>query len=34
LKTALALYEKYGFQHVAVEDSPFATADVKMELVL
>lgn len=34
LKTAIALYEKYGFQHVAVEHSPFATADVKMELVL
>jgi putative acetyltransferase len=34
LKAALALYEKYGFQHVAVEDSPFATADVKMELIL
>lgn len=34
LKSALSLYEKYGFQHVAVEDSPFATADVKMELAL
>ncbi len=34
LKTALSLYEKYGFQHIMVEDSPFATADVKMELVL
>jgi GNAT superfamily N-acetyltransferase len=34
LRTALALYEKYGFQHVPVEDSPFLTADVKMELVL
>jgi len=34
LKAALALYEKYGFQHVAVEDSPFVTADVKMELAL
>lgn len=34
LKAALALYQKYGFQHVAVEDSPFVTADVKMELVL
>lgn len=34
LKTAIILYEKYGFRHVAVEDSPFLTADVKMELVL
>lgn len=32
LMTALKLYEKYGFRHVAVEDSPFATADVKMEM--
>jgi hypothetical protein len=28
------LYEKYGFQHVPVVDSPFLTADVRMELVL
>ena len=34
LLTALKLYEKYGFYYVAVEDSPFKTADVKMELVL
>jgi N-acetylglutamate synthase-like GNAT family acetyltransferase len=34
LGTALGLYQKYGFQHVAVEDSPFETADVKMELHL
>ena len=34
LKAALGLYEKFGFQHVPVEDSPFATADVKMELIL
>ncbi len=34
LKAALGLYEKYGFQHVPVKDSPFVTADVKMELVL
>ncbi len=34
LKAALELYKKYGFKHVAVEDSPFATADVKMELIL
>lgn len=34
LKTALGLYEKFGFQHVALLDSPFVTADVKMELNL
>ena len=34
LKTALDLYEKYGFRHVEVKDSPFETADVKMELIL
>jgi GNAT superfamily N-acetyltransferase len=34
LKTALQLYERFGFQHIAVEDSPFETADVKMELLL
>lgn len=34
LQTALKLYEKYGFRHVDVKDSPFETADVKMELVL
>jgi ribosomal protein S18 acetylase RimI-like enzyme len=34
LKTALQLYEKYGFRHVAVTDAPFLTADVKMELDL
>jgi GNAT superfamily N-acetyltransferase len=33
LKAALSLYEKYGFRHIPVEDSPFLTADVKMELV-
>lgn len=32
LLTALKLYEKYGFRHVEVKDSPFVTADVKMEL--
>ena len=32
LLTALKLYEKYGFRHVEVKDSPFETADVKMEL--
>jgi ribosomal protein S18 acetylase RimI-like enzyme len=33
LKAALGLYEKYGFQYVPVKDSPFLTADIKMELV-
>lgn len=34
LQTALKLYEKYGFYYVEVEDSPFETADIKMELAL
>jgi len=34
LTTALSLYKKYGFKHVEVKNSPFATADVKMELIL
>lgn len=34
LKTALALYEKYGFRNVAVVNAPFLTADVRMELSL
>jgi putative acetyltransferase len=34
LLSALKLYEQYGFRYVAVKDSPFETADVKMELVL
>jgi N-acetylglutamate synthase-like GNAT family acetyltransferase len=33
LLIALKLYEKYGFRHVKVMDSPFLTADVKMELL-
>ena len=32
LQTALRLYEKYDFRYVELKDSPFATADVKMEL--
>jgi N-acetylglutamate synthase-like GNAT family acetyltransferase len=32
LLRALKLYEKYGFKNVEVKDSPFETADVKMEL--
>ncbi len=34
LTTALNLYKKYGFTHIDVIDSPFETADVKMELVM
>ena len=34
LTTAISLYKKYGFRHVEVKDSPFETADVKMELEL
>lgn len=34
LRTALSLYEKYGFQHVEVAGAPYETADVKMELLL
>lgn len=34
LQTAIALYAHYGFKHIDVTDSPFTTANVKMELVL
>ena len=34
LLTAIKLYEKFGFRHVEVKDSPFETADIKMELEL
>lgn len=34
LQTALKLYEKYGFYYVEVQDSPFETADIKMEMLL
>lgn len=34
LRKALKLYEGYGFKHVEVTDSPFQTADIKMELVI
>lgn len=34
LLAALKLYERYGFRYVEMKDSPFATADVKMELVM
>ncbi|MBT1690507.1 GNAT family N-acetyltransferase [Dawidia soli] len=33
LQTAIGLYEQYGFKHIHVTDSPFVTANVKMELV-
>ncbi len=34
LQTAIALYFKYGFRHVAVTNSPFETADVMMEKMM
>jgi len=34
LKSALKLYEKYGFVYIEMNDSPFETADIKMELIL
>ncbi len=34
LQRAISLYEKYGFQHVELVDSPMETADVRMELIL
>lgn len=34
LKTALSLYEKYGFRYIEVTGAPFVTADIKMELSL
>jgi putative acetyltransferase len=34
LTTAIAMYQKYGFQHVSAANSPFVTADVRMELEL
>lgn len=33
LKSALKLYERYGFTYIEIKDSPFLTADIKMELV-
>lgn len=33
LQTALNLYKKYGFNHISTENSPYTTADVRMELV-
>jgi len=34
LQTALNLYEKYGFYHVELVNSPMETADIRMELIL
>ncbi len=34
LQAAISLYTKYGFNHVEVKDSPFVTADIRMELKL
>ena len=34
LRNALKLYEKYGFVYIEMKDSPFETADIKMELNL
>ena len=34
LQTALNLYKKYGFYPISAENSPFVTADVRMELIL
>lgn len=34
LQTAIGLYEKYGFLHTALVNSPMETADVRMELIL
>jgi putative acetyltransferase len=34
LENALAMYRSFGFRDIPVGDSPFATADVRMELLL
>jgi putative acetyltransferase len=34
LQRAIGLYEKYGFHHVELVNSPLETADVRMELIL
>lgn len=34
LKTAIRMYEQFGFTHVEITDTPLMTADVKMELSL
>ncbi|TMI70595.1 MAG: GNAT family N-acetyltransferase [Bacteroidetes bacterium] len=34
LTRAIGLYEKYGFHHIELVNSPFETADIRMELIL
>ena len=34
LKTAIAMYENYGFRHVPLVNAHYVTADVMMELIL
>jgi putative acetyltransferase len=34
LQTAISLYKKYGFYNISTENSPYTTADVRMELIL
>ncbi|HWB24411.1 MAG TPA: GNAT family N-acetyltransferase [Chitinophagaceae bacterium] len=34
LQTAVMMYEKYGFKHIPLINSPFITADIKMQLSL
>lgn len=34
LQRAIKMYEKYGFRHIKLENSPLVTADVRMELIL
>ena len=34
LKTAIAMYENYGFRHVPLVNAHYLTADVMMELIL
>ncbi|HEY0653651.1 MAG TPA: GNAT family N-acetyltransferase [Chryseosolibacter sp.] len=34
LTSALALYKRYGFKEIILQNSPFQTADIKMELKL
>lgn len=34
LQRAIGIYEKYGFVHVSAANSPFVTADVKMEYLI
>ncbi len=34
LTRAIGLYEKYGFYHIELVNSPLETADIRMELIL